>query len=125
MAPTLVLCSPARRTADTLAAFTAALGAAVAVRIEPSLYGATAGDVLDLVRSVPEDVASLMVVGHNPCSQDLVLALAGSGRPDLVERVERKFPTGAIATLAVARPWSELAGGSAELTGLVVPRELP
>ena len=28
VAPTLVLCSPARRTVDTLAAFTAALGAA-------------------------------------------------------------------------------------------------
>jgi hypothetical protein len=38
--------------------------------------------------------------------------------------VERKFPTGALATLTVSGEWRELAPGSAELVAFVTPKEL-
>jgi phosphohistidine phosphatase SixA len=48
----------------------------------------------------------------------------GSGDTDLRHRLETKFPTGALATLALPGPWAALRWGAAQLTGFVVPSEL-
>jgi phosphohistidine phosphatase len=69
-----------------------------------------------------------MVIGHNPALQILVLRLEGGHGAvihgsDLAE-VQRKFPTGALATLAFDGTWSELAPGSAELLEFVRPKSL-
>jgi len=42
-----------------------------------------------------------------------------------LDRLEAKFPTAALATLAIPRAtWRQLAAGDAELTAFVVPRQL-
>ena len=41
-----------------------------------------------------------------------------------LEQVERKFPTGALATLTFPGEWSELAPGGAELVAFVRPKQL-
>jgi len=89
---------------------------------EGELYGATANDLLARVNGVPDDVASLMLIGHNPGLQQLVLVLAASG--DELERLESKFPTGALATLALAKGWSHLGPGDGVLTDYVIPKQL-
>ena len=66
-----------------------------------------------------------MVIGHNPTVQMLVLRLArrgdgGADRP----AVERKFPTGALATLTFECGWDELAPGCARLTEFLTPKEI-
>jgi hypothetical protein len=48
--------------------------------------------------------------------KQLALSLDGSG--ETLVRVRRKYPTGALATLDVSAPWSELRPGGARLTGL-------
>jgi phosphohistidine phosphatase len=122
IAPTLVLCSSAARTRETLERVRASLGEQVEVRIEDDLYTATAGDLLELLHRVTPGVESVMVIGHNPSLQELALTLAGQG-PDLV-RLSEKFPTAALATLTFAGGWEELVGGVAELIAFVTPREL-
>ena len=117
--PELVLCSSARRTRETLEGV-APTGEHV---IEPQLYSASAEDVLGRLRQLPEDISSVMVIGHNPTLQMLVLRLArrdGTARP----AVERKFPTGALATLTFDCGWHELAAGSAYLAEFLTPKEL-
>ncbi|MGH6718723.1 MAG: hypothetical protein ACREER_05345, partial [Alphaproteobacteria bacterium] len=70
-------------------------------------------------------VDAIMVVGHNPDLQNLILRLAGSGAADTLARVRAKLPTGALATLDYAgRSWRALGRGSCRLRDLVVPREL-
>src|SRR5437879_5489012 len=69
--PSLVLCSPAKRTRQTL---DAVLPGGKTV-IEPALYGASAGSILARLRGVSNTTASVMVIGHNPAMQDLVLQL--------------------------------------------------
>ena len=67
-----------------------------------------------------------MVIGHNPAVQLLVLRLARADL-DVADRlpdVRRKFPTGALATLAIDGPWAGLAPGCAELTDFVRPKAL-
>lgn len=119
--PELVLCSTATRARLTLELVQPSLGSPT-VLLEDELYGASAGELLARLRRVPEDVESVLLVGHNPGLQDLVLELASTG--ESLERVEAKFPTGALATLTLAEPWSRLAARSAALAAYVVPREL-
>jgi phosphohistidine phosphatase len=121
LAPSLVLCSSARRTRETLERVVPALDASD-VSIEDGLYGASSGGLLERLREVPEDLESVMLVGHQPAIQELALDLAGDGAE--LARVRAKFPTAALATLLFAGEWSELAPGSAELVAYVKPKEL-
>jgi phosphohistidine phosphatase len=121
IAPSLVLCSSARRTRQTLERVIPALDASD-VSIEDGLYGASSGGLLERLREVPEDLESVMLVGHQPAIQELALDLAGDGAE--LARVRAKFPTAALATLLFAGEWSELAPGSAELVAYVKPKEL-
>jgi phosphohistidine phosphatase len=124
ISPALVLCSSARRTRETLEG----VAPGGEVSIEDELYGATTSALVERLQRVPDDVGSVMLIGHNPALQMLVLRLAGSTRAAAADgylaEVERKFPTGALATLEFDAPWSELAPGSARLTAYVVPKSL-
>jgi phosphohistidine phosphatase len=117
-----VLCSTARRARDTLERIEPALGKPD-VKIEPELYAASANELLDRLRSVPDAVGSVLVIGHNPGLQDLALDLA---RPAPKRReLEAKFPTASLATLAFPKAtWRALDRRTAKLVGFVRPREL-
>jgi phosphohistidine phosphatase len=119
IAPALVLCSSARRARETVEL----LGLHGALEIERGLYHADARDLCERLRQVPDDIDAAMLVGHLPALADLALFLAGEG--DARERAQEHFPTGALATLHFSGPWAGLGPGSAELTELVRPRELP
>jgi len=118
IAPSLVLCSSSRRTRETLER----IRPDGDVQIERDLYGASAPELLERLRRVPDTTESVMLIGHNPAIQDLTLELAGRG--DRLEDAERKFPTCALATLELSNGWSELEAGSAELVGFVRPKDL-
>jgi len=114
--PDLVLCSSALRARQTLARVLPALGPDLEVRIEAALYTFDAGVLIDRLRLVPAEVASVLLVGHNPALQDLAGRLA-----DLTQ----KFPTGALAEIEVnAGSWATFADRPGALTRFVVPREL-
>ncbi|MGP3927722.1 SixA phosphatase family protein [Streptomyces sp. 8N616] len=124
-APDLVLCSPAWRTRETwdlAAPELRAGGAAPQVTYDAGVYQATAEELLALVRQIPADVRTLLLIGHNPGLQDLILMLSGEADGDALVRTREKFPTSAIAVLRVPDPWSALAPGAARLTEMAVPR---
>jgi phosphohistidine phosphatase len=120
--PELVLCSTARRARETLDRIEPAFGKPV-IRVEDDLYAASADALLERLRSVPDTVESVMLIGHNPGLQELALTLAR--RSDTVRELEAKYPTAALATLMVpVESWQELDGETAELVALVRPRDL-
>jgi phosphohistidine phosphatase len=119
--PELVLCSTAVRARETLELVRPALGAST-VMLEEELYAASCDELLARTRLVPDTVPSVVLIGHNPGLQQLALLLA-SGGADL-GRLEAKFPTGALATLALATTWSRLAPADATLAAYVVPKQL-
>jgi phosphohistidine phosphatase len=131
--PAQVLCSSALRTRETFEG----VSPGGQLLIEPDLYSASGDEILARLRRVPDDTPSVMVIGHNPALQMLVLRLAGAGTggeqrsPDAgrdpdgnLAEVRRKFPTGALATLTFEGSWHELAPGGATLVGLVRPKHL-
>ena len=122
MEPELVLCSTARRARETLEGIEPALAAA-AVEVEPDLYAASAPALLDRLRTVPDTVESVMVIGHNPGLQELALDLAHPA--SATSELAAKYPTAALATLAFeGSSWQELDRDTAELVELVRPRDL-
>jgi phosphohistidine phosphatase len=116
--PELALCSPAERTRQTLEL----IGVGSTVRFEEELYAASSDALLELVRAVPDPVASVMLIGHNPGLQELALALASTG--DELGRLAAKFPTAALATLTLGTTWASLEAGEALLVDYVVPKQL-
>jgi phosphohistidine phosphatase len=122
--PALVLCSSALRTRQTLARVLPALGPELEVRVEASLYTFDAGQLLDRLRAIPEGVAPVMLIGHNPAIQELAITLAASG--DRLEQLAMKYPTAALAEIELPTDsWHEVGERSGALTRFVVPRELP
>jgi phosphohistidine phosphatase len=117
----LVLCSRAVRTRETLELVRPALATST-VELEEELYGASSDELLARIGLVPDAVASVMLIGHNPGLQELALVLASGG--DEPERLEAKFPTAALATLALSTPWSRVAQGEGMLAAYVVPKQL-
>jgi phosphohistidine phosphatase len=79
--PDLVLCSPATRTRQTWQGVSIALAQALPdtpapeVRYEQGLYDGGRTEVFDLLRRVPDEVRTVLVVGHNPTMSDVSLLL--------------------------------------------------
>jgi phosphohistidine phosphatase len=120
--PELVVCSPALRARETLDPLVDALGAPRVV-IDERLYHASAAGLLDRVRELASPLEEVLLVGHNPALADLSIVLARPG--PLRDRVASKLPTGALVTLETDVPrWSAVAPETANLVGLVLPREL-
>ncbi len=93
--------------------------------VREDLYRADGVDLLAALRGLSEDIATVMMIGHNPAIADLASTLAGDGEGDVLARMEEKFPTGALATLSFGGSWVELEPGIAYLESFVVPRSLP
>ena len=120
--PDLVLCSSARRCRETLGRIASALGDETPVLVERELYGSSRDELVARLNNVPETVGSVMVIAHNPGIEQLAVGLAGGG-PEL-DRVERKYPTGALATLVFDGTWRGLNPQGAELVAFVRPKDL-
>ncbi|MGW7406614.1 SixA phosphatase family protein [Streptomyces sp. NPDC054833] len=121
--PDLALCSTAVRARQTWELASDQWGTPPPVRHDRRLYAAGAEDLLDVVREVPPEVETLLLVGHNPGLEELVLDLAGDGLDDALDQVRAKFPTSAIAVLAWhGTGWEALGPGTALLTSVIVPR---
>ena len=121
--PYLVLCSPARRSRETLKRVEAAFGDCVEARFEEALYGASEAELLARLRGLPPEVDSVMIVGHNPGLEELALALASEGAERA--RLQEKYPTAAFATIDLpADDWSAIEPGSGRLVDYIRPRDL-
>jgi phosphohistidine phosphatase len=115
-----VLCSTATRTRQTLAH----TGIDAAARYDDDLYDSTPGTVIRLINGIPDDVHTLLVVGHEPTMSMLALGLADADESDVdaVERITMKYPTSSVAVLRTAQPWDRLEPHSAKLIAFHVAR---
>jgi len=124
--PDLILCSTAARTRQTLAPLVHRFSIpAPPIRLEKGLYLASETTLLERLRAIPDDVRSVLLIGHNEGIGELAVALAGNGTASALAALRQKYPTGALATLRVPdSTWSGLAAGAAELVSFVRPRDL-
>jgi len=121
--PAQVLCSTAVRARQTLDAVLSALPTPPPVALEPELYLASAGALLERLDALPAEADPVLLVGHNPGLENLVQGLAGRGEPEAAGRLREGLKTATLAVLECPA-WPELAPRSAQLTALVRPRDL-
>ncbi|WP_212829278.1 histidine phosphatase family protein [Catellatospora sp. TT07R-123] len=116
--PDLVVCSPARRTRQTWHGVAVALSGAGSptVHYERPIYEGSADDLLDVLRAVPPEHRTVLLIGHNPSISQLSALLdAGGGEVD-----SDGLRTCGIAVHAVENDWAAL--DTAKLTAAHTPR---
>lgn len=121
-----VVASPAARVVETLNGIWDGYGQALNPNWDRRVYLASAATLLDLVRESPDDADRVLLVGHNPGLEDLVLLLVPDRADDrLRDDVEEKFPTASLAELEFdVSEWSALTANGAVLKRFVRPRDL-
>lgn len=112
--------SPAARTQETWQRVCQAAGVAPATRLDPRIYDASPGSLLEVVQELTGAVG--VVVGHNPGIARLTLLLAEDCTADQLHFLQR-FSTGAAAVLECAEPWELWQPGIAKLVELHAPAE--
>jgi len=93
----LAVVSPAVRARETWRLAAAELAVPPPVRVEDRVYAGSAGSLLAVVRELPDAVATVVLVGHNPGVEDLLASLTGDWLP---------MPTSAVAVIDLPGPWS-------------------
>jgi phosphohistidine phosphatase len=123
LVPDLALVSSAQRTQETWALTAKATEVKIAARTVAAIYEATALRLLDVIRANTADIATLMIVGHNPGLQELAELLMLDDGGEAGERLRQKFPTAAVAVLdfRITR-WADLSPGAATLERFVTPK---
>ncbi|MFH8383905.1 SixA phosphatase family protein [Kitasatospora sp. NPDC018058] len=125
LVPDLALVSTAVRTRETWALMVAELPTTPETVYDGRLYDIGLGEqLIALLAETPDDVATLLVLGHNPVVHEAADALAGEAADeDQLARMRGRFPTAAIAVLTFPGPWQGVGPGAARLTAYRTPKD--
>jgi phosphohistidine phosphatase len=126
LVPQLVLCSPAWRARETWGLVAGELTTVPEILIVPEIYDFGDGKALmDCLRRKAGAVQSALLVGHNPSIGRLAQLLIGKGSNRLRERLEKKYPTAALAVISFdLDSWRSLTAGSGTLLRFVTPKDI-
>jgi phosphohistidine phosphatase len=121
-----VLCSPALRTRETLAALVAHLGDNdIEIEISHALYEPHSGDYRAVIAEHGDSAGTLLVIGHNPAIQATAVLLANAQNPAGSAEIAEKFPTAGLAVLDFRESdWSRLRARSGNLVAFLTPKSL-
>ena len=122
-----IIASPAVRVTETLDLFQPAAGLdAIEPHWDRRIYLASAATLIDTIRDTGRDATHVLIAGHNPGLEDLILELVpDSGDDELRARVEEKLPTSAMARLELdIDDWHDLDVRQARIVSFIRPRDL-
>lgn len=98
--PDMILCSTARRSRETAEAVAQACGYQGKIESQRDLYFSDAACYMDILRHLPDQASCVLLVGHNPETEELLEVLTGSAE---------RMTTAAIAHLDLPiTHWQEL-----------------
>ncbi len=125
MAFDAVIASPAVRVVETLQDVGDGYGRALDPVHDDDLYLASPAVLLDRVQHVEDQVERLLVVGHNPGLERLVLDLTNDSGGSMRADVAEKYPTATLAEISFAvEHWKDVAEGTGTLVRFIRPRDL-
>ncbi len=119
-----VIASDAARVAGTIALVERGLGAPLDPIWERRVYLASAATLLEIVQAQPDTADHVLLAGHNPGLEDLVLILVPERADDALRAaVYEKLPTGSRVELEFdVDDWA--AADTARITRFSRPRDL-
>ena len=115
--PVTLLSSPATRAIGTARVFAEALAVDFdAIRIEPRVYEASRRVLLELVKSLPDELGQVLLFGHNPGLSELAQTFADCPFDEM--------PTCAVVELQIdGKSWRQLAPGKGRLLAYRYPKD--
>lgn len=120
--PDLTLCSNARRARETLEGIAAHTDTGRVVFTD-ALYNEDAAGYLALIRQNGAR-GSLLVIGHNPMMEDLVMAVTGDGDEQAISVLDRGFPTSGLAVVRFKHCLGKAEPGQGYLEAFLTPVDL-
>jgi phosphohistidine phosphatase len=127
--PDRILCSTSTRTRETWELANAELHSSAKVEFVEALYAASAREIVQMLRQLPDSVKKPLLVGHNPGFEEAAAILAqDSGDPAAhfrFDSIQEKFPTAALVVLdfKIAH-WKELEPHTGALADFIRPKDL-
>ena len=123
--PTLILCSPARRTVETCESFCEGFGETLPQLVEEHLYMGSPVELMSTVAEAGGSEAGVLIVGHNPGLHAFALALGRRGPGPDYARLSTRFPTAALAIFETGiDSWAAFRAESARLVDFKIAKEL-
>ena len=110
----LAVVSPAHRARSTWDIAAGELAETPPIRVDSRGYAASAGELLDVVRELPEEFDTVVLVVHNPGITGLAELLTGTWTP---------MPTSTLTVLGLNGPWSDAGLQPAEILATGRPPE--
>lgn len=89
---------------------------------ERRIYAASVSDLLLVLNAAPPEASRIMLVGHNPSLEGLLLFLADRTIPRPADG--KLLPTATLARLTLNCSWSELNDGCSQLKAITRPADI-
>jgi phosphohistidine phosphatase len=119
-----VVASPAVRVVETLDHVGQGYGGDLAPAWDQRIYLASTATLLDVVHELPARADHVLLAGHNPGLEELVLQLVPDGGA-LRDEAAIKFPTATLAQIEFdVAAWGDVRPGGGTLVCFVRPRDL-
>lgn len=124
LTPDLVVASPAERALVTAQKTCKAMGNGdEGIQRDKRIYAAEIDDLLAVLGDCPQDAGRVMLVGHNPGLEELLVWLANEVVP--VPEDGKLLPTATLARLQMPVDWRALVAGCARLDSITRSGTLP
>ena len=111
---------------ETIELLAEGVGETIAPAWDKRVYLASAVSLLDVVQEADDRYDSLLLVGHNPGLEDLVLMMVPDRPGDEArDQIEEKLPTASIVEISFpVERWEDIRPNGGELSLFVRPRDL-
>jgi len=122
--PEHIVSSPAERARVTAEKACKAMGNhEVVIQRDKRIYAAGIDELLQVLADCPQSAGRIMLVGHNPGLEELLVWLAGDGVA--IPEDGKLLPTATLAILQMPAHWRDLPRGCARLKSITRPASLP
>ncbi|HMN36257.1 MAG TPA: histidine phosphatase family protein [Hyphomicrobium sp.] len=124
--PSLILCSSAKRTRETLdlALPEMKLPPHTEIVTDDKLYLANFITLIEVLRDTRDVHRCVLMIGHNPGLHEFAIALAGSGDSAALTAMQDAFPTAALAIMEIRRTrWRDVRSGDGRLQAFWTPKK--
>lgn len=117
--PDAMITSDATRARNTAEIVAMSVDFAAPLTVEPRIYAAGLDTLLAVVRRIPDEVRSAIIVGHNPGFEELAEALARNHDSGI------RLPTSGLAILEFdVERWDAVRAGTGRLREVATPRTI-
>jgi phosphohistidine phosphatase len=119
-----VISSPAERAKVTAQKMLKAKGQGDQnIILDQRIYMAEERDLFSILKEIPNETKSVLLVGHNPAIEMLFLSLQNKKMKYL--KSGKLFPTATLAHFTLSKPWGKIKSGCAQLEHVIYPKSLP